>query len=533
MRLHFKVNFIKLNRLMKQSLGQGIAQYSSLSDRIPGVRNNFLKGVPTVPVKDMRAVIQQGHKETANHWSSSEYNANNSWNVNFQSGNANNNNKYNSLTCRPFSAFENYEDKWQWEKYNIPDFMKHAISQAFYDCLRNKKTSKSAIRYLREVKCDLPLLAYEILSMTYTPSTSTCFIVDKPKKREIFAACFRDRIVHHLMAIELNPYFERRHCELGNVTYNCRKGYGQLKCIEDIKSAANLISLSYNKKCYYLKLDLRSFFMSIPKKRLNAVLQAFIDKKYTESIFRGILKYLVEVTVMHHPEKDCIFNSPSSKWEGLDPSKSLFTCVPEKGEPIGNLTTQLFANFYLSFLDEFILNLIREKGGLYFRFVDDFIILCTDKEFLKSIVKPIEKFLKDILDLELHPHKRSIQEIRKGINFIGKVIKPHRIYVSNRTIGNLFCKSHGYGKMIEGIHNSGKIPMIKQLRKILQSINSYLGIIKHSTNSRLKQRINEMIPEVFWEYFDWKGAFDYLKISNVKYGKPYAERIVALKVVKL
>ena len=127
---------------------------------------------------------------TSYYWSSSEYNANNAWNVNFSSGNVNNNNKNKSFTIRPVTALD--------------DKRKEAWLDAFDDCCRHKRMSDSCIRYRLIYEEDLFRLAEEVESGIYGPSTSICFCVTRPKVREVFASNFRDRIVHHWLMMKLN-----------------------------------------------------------------------------------------------------------------------------------------------------------------------------------------------------------------------------------------------------------------------------------------------------------------------------------------
>ena len=170
------------------------------------------------------------------YWSSTENNANNAWNCRFSDGNLNNNNnKNNGYTVRPvaYSGF-------QFSFSHLPlgfeidtKFMSffHTVVDAFRNCMKGKMTSPQAIEYLQIMEYDLPLLAYELWPGSYKPSTATAFVVKYPKYREVFAAAFRDRIVHHWIALRLNPLFELRFISQGDVSFNCRKGYGTDKCV--------------------------------------------------------------------------------------------------------------------------------------------------------------------------------------------------------------------------------------------------------------------------------------------------------------
>ena len=141
-------------------------------------------------VKDSNEVAHAQEYAGTNYWCSTEYNGNNSWNVNFGNGNTNNNNKFNTNRVRPAVAYGEDFDRFV-----------ESLEEAFLDCLKGKMSSKQAIEYLQIANDDLIILAGEMWTMTYKPTTSTCFLVKYPKIREVFAANFRDRIVHHWICL--------------------------------------------------------------------------------------------------------------------------------------------------------------------------------------------------------------------------------------------------------------------------------------------------------------------------------------------
>ena len=357
-------------------------------------------------------------QEHSNYWSSTEYNTTNAWNVNFGSGNVNNNNKYNTNNVvRPVAALDGLS-------HDFPLFYLTVI-EAYHDCMRGKRTSPLALEDMKIAQEDLLRLAIELYTGTYTPGPSTCFLVKYPKLREVFAANFRDRIVHHWVCLRLEPLFEERFISQGNVSFNCRKGFGTDACVRHCADGMKRVSDGFTKPAWVFKGDLTGFFMSIDKKLLWYLLERFITRWHRRwqregwqridyeilsrlglsempEMYWDILIRTVEVIVMHHPENDCVLNSPITLWEGLAPNKSLFGCGDEKGEPIGNLTTQLFANFLMSFFDMYVLFLFRRKNFSYERFVDDWDNQCDDLDFLLSAIPKMEVFLRDKLKLEMH-----------------------------------------------------------------------------------------------------------------------------------
>lgn len=450
-----------------------------------------------------------------------EYNSNNAWNVNFNNGNFNNNNKYNANIVRGVAAFHGL-------KYSFTHLPKEAqdneefrvffedVRVAYHDCMRGKKRSPQALEYMAIAWADLPSLAWELFTGTYTPTTSTCFLVKYPKLREVFAANFRDRIVHHWICLRLEPLFEYRFVAQGNVSFNCRKGFGTEKCVLHCAEGIRRVSHNYTKKAWIFKGDLVGFFMSIDKNLLWYLLKRFINRWHKNSDRNGFdhygldmpkmwweqLLFVVEKTVMHHPEKDCIFNSPISLWRGLKKNKSLFGTPYDKGEPIGNLTTQLFANFLMSFFDMFVLWVFRHKKFSYERFVDDWAITCDDLKFLVSAIPKLAKYLQK-LKLCMHEDKRYLQPVSHGISFVGSVIKPGRIYLSSRTLSRFKEKAVGFKRFIE----EKKLLDMLDCKRIEQVLNSYLGFCKNKRTYSKRKEILSSMGERFLNYFYIRGDF--------------------------
>lgn len=440
----------------------------------------------------------------SNYWSSTENSTNNAWNVNFNSGNVNNNNKYNTNNVvRPVAALDEII-------HDFPLFYL-TVREAYDDCLRGKMSSPQALEYMQIAEEDLPKLAWEMWTGTYEPSTSTCFLVEYPKLREVFAANFRDRIVHHWICLRLEPLFEERFEAQGNVSFNCRKGYGVQKAVNAVSTGFERVSCNYTRPAWVFKGDLVGFFMSISKSRLWYLLERFITRRY-HGADKDILMNLTKVTVMHHPERNCIFNTDPRKWVGLAPNKSLFTCGEDRGEPIGNLTTQLFANFLLSFFDMFVAFVFRGRNYAYARFVDDFVIVCDDEAFLLAAIPRLEAFLRDVLLLELHKDKRYIQPVTHGVKFVGSVIKPHRSYLSNKTLGRMFERVHGFNDLCE---QKDELSVLDCAR-IEQVMNSYLGFCKPHRTYQLRCKALAMFGPAFYRYFYIRNHHDSIR-TKMKY----------------
>lgn len=343
---------------------------------------------------------------------------------------------------------------------------------AYQDCIRNKRNTSNAREYELDYVENVTRLCDDINDGTYQIGKSIAFVVTFPVYREVFAADFRDRIVHHLVIKELMPYFEKYFIK---ESFSCMKDKGVLYGVKTMTEYMKECTENYTKDAWILKMDIKSFFMSINKELLANMLDDFIVEHYENPKKKWKLRQLCYQIVMHHPELNCEKRGDISLWNKLEPHKSLFNVGYERGLPIGNLTSQIFANFFLTKLDKFIKETLGFK--YYGRYVDDFVIICTDKERLKACTNQIVEFAKRELKLTIHPNKRYFQHYTKGVKFIGSVIKPNRIYVLNRTKGTLYYK----------LVNLFNEPSKEKLDKLIMTVNSYIGYMKHYNTYNIRK----------------------------------------------
>lgn len=376
------------------------------------------------------------------------------------------------------------------------------LFQAYFDARKNKRNTINALAFEKHLESKLFALHEEMISYKYQPRKSICFIVNKPVKREVFAADFRDRIVHHFIYNYISPVFEKHFI---NDSYSCRVSKGTHYGIKRIDHFIRSCSENYSKECYILKLDIKGYFMAMNKNLIFEKIASLLNKEKMKLTFDlPLTLYLIEQTLFNNPTKDCIVKGSMSDWEGLPLTKSLFHAKSSCGLPIGNLTSQLFANIYLNEFDHFV------KGNLkirfYGRYVDDFVLVHPDKKYLASIIPVMKNFLSDNLQLELHPDKIYLQHYSKGVKYLGAVIKPHRIYIANRTKGNFHQSIETWNKIIRA-----KKRLIKEEQDgFLSSMNSYLGIMRHYRTYKLRKKmLRENLSVYFWNYF-------YIGKNNVK-----------------
>ena len=373
----------------------------------------------------------------------------------------NNNNKNNANSVRAVSEFCKIYDMFKLED----------IYLAYYDCRKNKRATASCIEFEVNFDSNCTRLHEELNSRTYQISESIAFIVTKPRRREIFAASFRDRVLHHLVDIKLRPLIE---VELIDMTYNNRKGKGSSACIKQLKEDIRVTSDNHTKDCWVLKMDMKGFFMSLSKNILVEKVHKFIDEKYFADD-ADALKWLVEVILRDNPEKHCFLKSDISMWDDLDKSKSLFHVPDDLGLPIGNLISQLLANFYLNDFDHYA---SKELGfSCYGRYVDDFYIVSTDKEKMLSSIPLMREKLQKV-GVTLHPHKFYFQHYSKGVEMLGAIVKTGRSYVHIRTINNAFQKVRRM-TIEKTTANENDVAVI----------NSYLGLMGAHRTFKLRRKL--------------------------------------------
>lgn len=385
------------------------------------------------------------------------------------------------------------------------------LFQAYQLCRKNKRHTVNAVVFETNYEQNLIQLWQEINLGTYTPGRSVAFIIEKPVKREIFAADFRDRVVHHLIISKINPYFEKQFIF---DSYACRLGKGTHFGIRRADKFIRQCSENYSKDCFILKLDIQGFFMNINRDALFSRLSLFIEQKYVGADMARLIE-LCRKVIFNDPVRNCIKKSSSKKWAGLPESKSLFHSPDNSGLPIGNLSSQIFANFYLDKFDHFIKHDLQIK--YYGRYVDDFIVVHPSKAYLKSLIPEISIFLKNELHLTLHPKKIYLQHYSKGVKFLGTIIKPNRIYIANRTKGNFYQAIQMQNAVVKN-HK----PSPEERSNFLSSMNAYLGILGHYKTYRLRKKMLwKYLSGYWWNLTNMAGGYAKFVWKKKKIRKPF------------
>ncbi len=365
------------------------------------------------------------------------------------------------------------------------------VFEAYFECRKHKRGTLNALAFELDFESNLIKLWQEINNKTYQIGRSIAFIVNKPVKREIFAADFRDRIVHHLIIRKLEQYFE--HIFSPN-SCSCRKGKGTLYAVRKTREAIIRQSARCVNGCYVLKLDIQAFFMSVDCQLLYQKLKAFVHRYYVGGD-KNLLLWLIQLVVLNRPQQNCIRKGKKLNWADLPPHKSLFYAQKFNGMPIGNLTSQIFANFYLNEFDSYIESF---KAVDYIRYVDDFVVIHPSRNGLKRLIKKARDFLKNRLKLILHPKKVYLQHYKKGFNFIGVRFK------GNNILSGLRLKSQFLSKVREMNEKKGHLTT-KRAEDIRSFFNSYCGYLRHLNGYQLRLKAWRLLKYDLRRYFSYRN----------------------------
>lgn len=419
-------------------------------------------------------------------------NENNAYNLNFNSNNWNwnNNNRNNGHSVRPVAAFTGVPDNTEAANDRSPSFrltkeqLLIDIIRAYKDARRHKRKRRCLVAFDMNLEENLVDLRDDLWNRTYEARPSICFIIRDPKVREVFAADFRDRIVHHLYYNYTYECFEQTFID---DSYSCRKGKGTHYGIERLRRHIEDVSEKYKRQTYVLKMDIKGYFMSIDRQRLLDIVLESLRESYCrpsnkdgmlwgEKIDFPFVEYLSRKIIMLDPTEGCIRRGEAKDWDILPPSKSLFLAKKGCGLPIGNLTSQLFSNVYMNVFDKYVEDFLRSVSGEahYGRYVDDSFVVFRGKRLLRQLMKESFIFLKTKLGLKLHPHKVLIVPMRHGVEFLGAFVKPYRIYVSRKSFRRMRLKID-------------KLEFSDDPYKIRASLNSFLGILCHYKSYRIRR----------------------------------------------
>jgi len=377
---------------------------------------------------------------------------------------------------------------------------------AYLDCRRGKRKTINALRFEWNLERNLSLLLSELRLKKYKPGRSICFAVKEPTPREIFAATFRDRIVHHLLVREINDLGEKAF--IFNA-FSCRQDKGTHKAVEMLKVAVRRLIKNNTKKIYYAQLDISGFFMSIDHDILYHLVEKLIARKKGSIRWVKDILWLAKVIIFSRPTENYLIKGDLFLFSLIPPRKSLFCSGEGRGLPIGNHSSQFAANLYLNELDQFVKREL--KCRYYFRYVDDLVLLSDNREKLIFWRDRINDFLTRELKVSLNEKKTKIQSVDCGIDFLGYVIKPDYVLVRKRVVANLKSKLLELNKSSPVLEDS--------LLGILAMINSYYGHFRHANSYNLRKAVYDKKLNNLKEVFSFKPNYTSLKLKDPSFIK--------------
>ncbi len=332
-------------------------------------------------------------------------------------------------------------------------FTLEQLAVAYFDCRRNKRNTPSALVFEQHLERNLMQLHDELQDGSYKPGRSICFVVTRPKAREVWAADFRDRVVHHLLYNKIAPRF---YASFIKDTCACIPGRGTMYAAKRLEAKIRSVTQNWSQPAFYLKCDLANFFVAIDKDVLRAQLAARVTEPWWMR--------LAETILFHDPRLNYVLRGEAGLLERVPAHKRLTNQPAHLGLPIGNLSSQFFANVYLDALDQHAKHQIGARH--YIRYVDDFLLLHESPQWLVAALANINEFLPRVLHANLNPTKTILQPIARGVDFVGQVIKPWHSRTRRRTV-------HEATSRVAGI----------AANDVFATANSYFGLLRQAGSS--------------------------------------------------
>lgn len=310
------------------------------------------------------------------------------------------------------------------------------LFQAWDEFKKGKRKRKDVQIFERNLEDNLFALHQALKNRTYKHGEYKSFYVYDPKLRHIHKASVEDRIVHHLLYKYLYELFDGSFI---HDSYSCRLNKGTHKAVKRLEKFTRIVSKNYTRECWALKLDIKKFFASVD----HQILLKLLEKQIKDQDTLLLLKEVIE-------------SFPT-------------------GIPLGNLTSQVFANIYLNELDQFVKHKLKIK--YYLRYADDFLMMSPNKDELSCLIEPVHKFLEKELKLELHPKKIIFRKFNWGIDFLGYIILPYYILPRTKT----------KRRVLEKLKQKVGSPTFNQ------TLQSYLGYLSHANSYRLGQIVRNQV----------------------------------------
>lgn len=336
------------------------------------------------------------------------------------------------------------------------------LYEAYRQARKCKRYRREVLDFTRNLEQNLIEIQNELIWQTYQVGRYREFFVHDPKKRLIMALPFKDRVVQWAIYRVLNPLLDKRYL---NTSYACRVGYGTHKAVARVQYWLRRLSRQCG-QVYVLKMDIAKYFYRIDHDVLMAILSRILADRELLRLLETIIR--------------------SETHFGLSISDHGFTGnrISGIGMPIGNLTSQMFANLYLNELDQYAKHQLRIKQ--YVRYMDDILVLHHDKQVLWQHKDAIDRFLKERLTLSLN-NKTCVRTISQGVEFCGYRIWPTKMRMKRKSKVKMLRRLTGLVRKMK----AGGITYAEYNT----SLQSYLGTVKHCSGDGLKQRLIAIAKE--------------------------------------
>ena len=376
------------------------------------------------------------------------------------------------------------------EKLEFEDLYK-----AYELCLKNKKRKLGTYEFINDELCKNLMKVFEELSnYDYKPSKSNCYVVTEPALREIYAAQFKDRIVQHFYINEIEKILNE---ELVDGCCSCRKNKGTDYALMLLKKFLTDTSNNGKSECFYLKIDLSGYFMSIDRKQVSGKFTELIKDKY-KGKYKKMLLYLTPIIFEENPALNCEYRCSYRIREKVPERRKMFS-DSDYGMAIGNLTAQAASNLNLSNFDKYVINELKLKK--YIRYVDDIVIISESKEKLVEALVSIQQKLNETHQ-KMNDKKTKIDTAYHGVQFLGKISYPYGYQKPSKQV---IIRTNQKAKKFD----------INNIEEILARTNSQIGSLKKYNCRRLVLQYSKILSNEIKNLVDFNE--NQLKFSKRNY----------------
>ena len=361
---------------------------------------------------------------------------------------------------------------------------------AWQEFIRGKRNKRDVQEFGYRLMNNIIALHEDLANKTYQHGGYHSFRICDPKPRHIHKASVRDRLLHHAIYRILYPFFDRTFTA---DSFSCRDDKGTHKALNRLSAMAYKVSCNHTRTCFVLKCDIRKFFASIEHAHLLGILQKYIpDQDIIWLLGQVVRSFHTPASICHaRPDRASSLDPRFREDDAWDEDKTR-----RVGLPLGNLTSQLFANVYMNEFDHFVKHRIKAKH--YIRYADDFVILHEDRQWLETQISSVEKFLQERLRLQLHPDKVTIKTFASGIDFLGWVhFTDHRV-----------------------LRSTTRRRMMRRLRAhpAQETLQSYLGLLRHGNTFTIEQQVRMLHwlwgSDTLKAIYDLQHRRNYFKVSR-------------------